>query len=227
MSKGGRPRKQNAPRTDKGRLSRAGQRRDIEPTPELKMRRIEILGLYDRAAGAVEPIEIMFNRRISELERPPGPDDRLEDRAIVDRRRDVAAVFINLSRHVWGLHDASSDARYRNLVPPSETAEDVDHQRPRVTDIRSPDQRAEDVRAKHEAMMRVVRRGPRGGIREWVLRQVGVYGHSLARLEPNPSKRERLRMHLLDALDALADDRDVRRAVDEIRATWTQRRAAA
>ena len=65
-----------------------------------------------------------------------------------------------------------------------------------------------------------------GSIREWVLRQVAVYCRPLSDLAVGASKRERYRLHLLDALDMIADERAVRRAEDGVRDNWMRRAAA-
>jgi hypothetical protein len=94
--------------------------------------------------------------------------------------------------------------------------------RARQTDIRTPEERAEAVRLRLDAMLSLI---VAGSIREWVLRQVAVYCRPLNDLAVGASKRERYRLHLLDALDMIADERAVRRAEDGVRGSWAARAA--
>lgn len=203
MTKRGRPRKAGA-RYPGGQL-----KQEIGPTMEMTMRRIEATG--SAMVGIDHPLDVMHAKGL--LARTN------EDAQEAGRRRDAGASFANLAYHLWGQPFASIDARTRRFVPPSINAEDADalaekEARARQTDTRTPEERAEAVRRRFDAMLALVGRGT---IREWVLRQVAVFCVPLQQLARSPSKREQLRLHLLDALDAIGDEAAVRRAVDGMR----------
>ena len=190
----------------------------VEPTPEMVLKRMKELGRMDVSLD--HPIDILHAKGL--LSRPSE-----DDPAEAERRRDAGRAFANLAFHVFGQPFATIDSRSRRMVAPSINQDDADdiaakEARARQTDTRTPEERAEDVRARYDAMMRLV--GP-GSIREWVLRQVAVFCEPIAHLARNPSKREQLRLHLLDALDLIADEREVRRAVDDVRVGWGRRAA--
>lgn len=213
MSKRGRPPKTGSPRYPGGEL----KPERMEPTKEMLKRRKELTG-YE-SVGIDHPLDILHAKGL--LSRAD------EDRQEADRRRDAGAAFANLAHHVWGQPFASIDARTRRMVKPSINTDDADamaekEARARQTDLRSPEERAEAVRLRFEAMLSLIRRG---SIREYVLKQVAVYCTPINQLARNPSKREQLRRHLLDALDLIADERAVRRAQDGVRGEWTRRAA--
>ena len=190
----------------------------VDPTPEMVLKRMKEIGRMDVSLD--HPIDVMHAKGL--LSRP-----KEDDPAEAERRRDAGRAFANLAFHVFGQPFATIDSRSRRMVAPSINQDDADdiaakEARARQTDTRTPEERAEDVRARYDAMMRLV--GP-GSIREWVLRQVAVFCEPIARLARNPSKREQLRLHLLDALDLIADEREVRRAVDDVRVGWGRRAA--
>ncbi len=163
------------------------------------------------------PIDVMFSKGL--LSRMG------EDPAEAERRRDAGRAFANLAFHVWGQPFASIDSRSRRMVAPTTNPDDADamlEARARQTDIRTPEERAEAVRLRLDAMLSLI---VAGSIREWVLRQVAVYCRPLSDLAVGASKRERYRLHLLDALDMIADERAVRRAEDGVRGNWAARAA--
>lgn len=189
----------------------------VDPTPEMTLKRMKELGRMDVSLD--HPIDVLHAKGM--LARGS------EDPAEAERRRDAGRAFANLAFHVFGQPFATIDARSRRMVAPSINQDDADdiaakEARARQTDLRTPEERAEDVRARYDAMVRLV--GP-GSIREWVLRKVAVFCEPIHVLARNPSKREQLRLHLLDALDLIADEREVRRAVDDVRVGWGRRAA--
>ena len=186
-----------------------------EPTPEVIVKRVKETGRMDVALD--HPIDVMFSKGL--LSRMG------EDPAEAERRRDAGRAFANLAFHVWGQPFASIDSRSRRMVAPTTNPDDADamlEARARQTDIRTPEERAEAVRLRLDAMLSLV---IAGSIREWVLRQVAVYCRPLSDLAVGASKRERYRLHLLDALDMIADERAVRRAEDGVRGSWAARAA--
>ena len=187
----------------------------VEPTPEMIVKRMKETGRVDVSLD--HPIDVMFSK---------GLLSRIgEDPAEAERRRDAGRAFANLAFHVWGQPFASIDSRTRRMVAPTTNPDDADamlEARARQTDIRSPEERAEAVRLRLDAMLSLV---IAGSIREWVLRQVAVYCRPLSDLAVGASKRERYRLHLLDALDMIADERAVRRAEDGVRGNWAARAA--
>jgi len=188
----------------------------MEPTPEMIVKRMKETGRVDVSLD--HPIDVMFSKGL--LSRMG------EDPAEAERRRDAGRAFANLAFHVWGQPFASIDSRSRRMVAPTTNPDDADamlEARARQTDIRSPEERAEAVRLRLDAMLSLV---IAGSIREWVLRQVAVYCRPLSDLAVGASKRERYRLHLLDALDMIADERAVRRAEDGVRDNWMRRAAA-
>ena len=190
----------------------------VEPTPEMVLKRMKEVGRMDVSPD--HPIDVMH---VKGLLSRYGDDDP----AVEDRRRDSGRAFANLAFHVFGQPFATIDPRSRRMVPPSINSDDADdiaakEARARQTDTRTPEERAEDVRARYDAMLRLI--GP-GSIREWVLRRVAVFCEPIHVLARNPSKREQLRLHLLDALDLIGDERAVRRAVDDVRGQWGRRAA--
>jgi len=187
----------------------------MEPTPEMIVKRMKETGRVDVSLD--HPIDVMFSKGL--LSRMG------EDPAEAERRRDAGRAFANLAFHVWGQPFASIDSRSRRMVAPTTNPDDADamlEARARQTDIRSPEERAEAVRLRLDAMLSLV---IAGSIREWVLRQVAVYCRPLSDLAVGASKRERYRLHLLDALDMIADERAVRRAEDGVRGNWAARAA--
>ena len=187
----------------------------VEPTPEMIVKRMKETGRVDVSLD--HPIDVMFSKGL--LSRMG------EDPAEAERRRDAGRAFANLAFHVWGQPFASIDSRSRRMVAPTTNPDDADamlEARARQTDIRSPEERAEAVRLRLDAMLSLV---IAGSIREWVLRQVAVYCRPLSDLAVGASKRERYRLHLLDALDMIADERAVRRAEDGVRGNWAARAA--
>lgn len=187
----------------------------MEPTPEMIVKRMKETGRVDVSLD--HPIDVMFSKGL--LSRMG------EDPAEAERRRDAGRAFANLAFHVWGQPFASIDSRSRRMVAPTTNPDDADamlEARARQTDIRTPEERAEAVRLRLDAMLSLV---IAGSIREWVLRQVAVYCRPLSDLAVGASKRERYRLHLLDALDMIADERAVRRAEDGVRGNWAARAA--
>lgn len=187
----------------------------VEPTPEMIVKRMKETGRVDVSLD--HPIDVMFSKGL--LSRMG------EDPAEAERRRDAGRAFANLAFHVWGQPFASIDSRSRRMVAPTTNPDDADamlEARARQTDIRSPEERAEAVRLRLDAMLSLI---VAGSIREWVLRQVAVYCRPLSDLAVGASKRERYRLHLLDALDMIADERAVRRAEDGVRGNWAARAA--
>jgi len=187
----------------------------MEPTPEMIVKRMKETGRVDVSLD--HPIDVMFSKGL--LSRMG------EDPAEAERRRDAGRAFANLAFHVWGQPFASIDSRSRRMVAPTTNPDDADamlEARARQTDIRTPEERAEAVRLRLDAMLSLV---IAGSIREWVLRQVAVYCRPLNDLAVGASKRERYRLHLLDALDMIADERAVRRAEDGVRGNWAARAA--
>ena len=187
----------------------------MEPTPEMIVKRMKETGRVDVSLD--HPIDVMFSKGL--LSRMG------EDHAEAERRRDAGRAFANLAFHVWGQPFASIDSRSRRMVAPTTNPDDADamlEARARQTDIRTPEERAEAVRLRLDAMLSLV---IAGSIREWVLRQVAVYCRPLSDLAVGASKRERYRLHLLDALDMIADERAVRRAEDGVRGNWAARAA--
>lgn len=187
----------------------------VEPTPEMIVKRMKETGRVDVSLD--HPIDVMFSKGL--LSRMG------EDPAEAERRRDAGRAFANLAFHVWGQPFASIDSRSRRMVAPTTNPDDADamlEARARQTDIRTPEERAEAVRLRLDAMLSLV---IAGSIREWVLRQVAVYCRPLNDLAVGASKRERYRLHLLDALDMIADERAVRRAEDGVRGNWAARAA--
>lgn len=187
----------------------------VEPTPEMIVKRMKETGRVDVSLD--HPIDVMFSKGL--LSRMG------EDPAEAERRRDAGRAFANLAFHVWGQPFASIDSRSRRMVAPTTNPDDADamlEARARQTDIRTPEERAEAVRLRLDAMLSLV---IAGSIREWVLRQVAVYCRPLSDLAVGASKRERYRLHLLDALDMIADERAVRRAEDGVRGNWAARAA--
>lgn len=187
----------------------------MEPTPEMIVKRMKETGRVDVSLD--HPIDVMFSKGL--LSRMG------EDPAEAERRRDAGRAFANLAFHVWGQPFASIDSRSRRMVAPTTNPDDADamlEARARQTDIRTPEERAEAVRLRLDAMLSLV---IAGSIREWVLRQVAVYCRPLSDLAVGASKRERYRLHLLDALDMIADERAVRRAEDGVRGSWAARAA--
>lgn len=187
----------------------------MEPTPEMIVKRMKETGRVDVSLD--HPIDVMFSKGL--LSRMG------EDPAEAERRRDAGRAFANLAFHVWGQPFASIDSRSRRMVAPTTNPDDADamlEARARQTDIRTPEERAEAVRLRLDAMLSLV---IAGSIREWVLRQVAVYCRPLNDLAVGASKRERYRLHLLDALDMIADERAVRRAEDGVRGSWAARAA--
>ncbi len=192
----------------------------VEPTPEMIVKRMKETGRVDVSLD--HPIDVMFSKGLLSRSRP-GEDP--EDPAEAERRRDAGRAFANLAFHVWGQPFASIDSRSRRMVAPTTNPDDADamlEARARQTDIRTPEERAEAVRLRLDAMLSLV---IAGSIREWVLRQVAVYCRPLSDLAVGASKRERYRLHLLDALDMIADERAVRRAEDGVRGNWAARAA--
>jgi len=178
----------------------------VEPTPEMVLKRMMEVGRMDVSQD--HPIDVMHAKGL--LSR------RDEDPAEGERRRDAGRAFANLAFHVFGQPFATIDSRSRRMVAPSINPDDADdiaakETRARQTDTRTPDERAEAVRRRFDAMLSLVGRGT---IREWVLRQVAVFCVPLQQLARSPSKREQFRQHLLDALDMIGDERAVRRAAD-------------
>lgn len=176
---------------------------------EMLKQRVAVSG--DVRIGIDHPLDIMHAKGL--LSR------RDEDPGEAIRRRDAGASFANLSHHVFGQPFASIDSRSRRLVAPDINPDDADaiaekEARARQTDTRTPEERAEAVRRRFDAMLSLVGRGT---IREWVLRQVAVFCVPLQHLARSPSKREQFRQHLLDALDMIGDERAVRRAADGMR----------
>ena len=189
----------------------------VNPTPEMALKRMKELGRMDVSLD--HPIDALHAKGL--LARG------FEDPAEAEWRRDAGRAFANLAFHVFGQPFATIDARSRRMVAPSINQDDADdiaakEARARQTDLRTPEERAEDVRARYDAMVRLI--GP-GSIREWVLRKVAVFCEPIHALARNPSKREQLRLHLLDALDLIGDERAVRRAVDDVRGEWGRRAA--
>lgn len=189
----------------------------VNPTPEMALKRMKELGRMDVSLD--HPIDVLHAEGL--LARG------FEDPAEAERRRDAGRAFANLAFHVFGQPFATIDGRSRRMVAPSINQDDADdiaakEARARQTDLRTPEERAEDVRARYDAMVRLI--GP-GSIREWVLRKVAVFCEPIHALARNPSKREQLRLHLLDALDLIGDERAVRRAVDDVRGEWGRRAA--
>ncbi len=187
----------------------------MEPTPEMIVKRMKETGRVDVSLD--HPIDVMFSKGL--LSRMG------EDPAEAERRRDAGRAFANLAFHVWGQPFASIDSRSRRMVAPTTNPDDADamlEARARQTDIRTPEERAEAVRLRLDAMLSLI---VAGSIREWVLRQVAVYCRPLSDLAVGASKRERYRLHLLDALDMIADERAVRRAEDGVRGNWAARAA--
>lgn len=187
----------------------------VEPTPEMIVKRMKETGRVDVALD--HPIDVMFSKGL--LSRMG------EDPAESERRRDAGRAFANLAFHVWGQPFATIDSRSRRMVAPTTNPDDADamlEARARQTDIRTPEERAEAVRLRLDAMLSLI---VAGSIREWVLRQVAVYCRPLSDLAVGASKRERYRLHLLDALDMIADERAVRRAEDGVRGNWAARAA--
>ena len=187
----------------------------VEPTPEMIVKRMKETGRLDVSLD--HPIDVMFSNGL--LSRMG------EDPAEAERRRDAGRAFANLAFHVWGQPFASIDSRSRRMVAPTTNPDDADamlEARARQTDIRTPEERAEAVRLRLDAMLSLI---VAGSIREWVLRQVAVYCRPLNDLAVGASKRERYRLHLLDALDMIADERAVRRAEDGVRGNWAARAA--
>jgi hypothetical protein len=187
----------------------------VEPTPEMIVKRMKETGRVDVSLD--HPIDVMFSKGL--LSRMG------EDPAEAERRRDAGRAFANLAFHVWGQPFASIDSRSRRMVAPTTNPDDADamlEARARQTDIRTPEERAEAVRLRLDAMLSLI---VAGSIREWVLRQVAVYCRPLSDLAVGASKRERYRLHLLDALDMIADERAVRRAEDGVRGNWAARAA--
>lgn len=187
----------------------------VEPTPEMIVKRMKETGRVDVSLD--HPIDVMFSKGL--LSRMG------EDPAEAERRRDAGRAFANLAFHVWGQPFASIDSRSRRMVAPTTNPDDADamlEARARQTDIRTPEERAEAVRRRLDAMLSLI---VAGSIREWVLRQVAVYCRPLSDLAVGASKRERYRLHLLDALDMIADERAVRRAEDGVRGSWAARAA--
>ncbi len=187
----------------------------VEPTPEMIVKRMKETGRVDVSLD--HPIDVMFSKGL--LSRMG------EDPAEAERRRDAGRAFANLAFHVWGQPFATIDSRSRRMVAPTTNPDDADamlEARARQTDIRTPEERAEAVRLRLDAMLSLV---IAGSIREWVLRQVAVYCRPLSDLAVGASKRERYRLHLLDALDMIADERAVRRAEDGVRGNWAARAA--
>ena len=187
----------------------------MEPTPEMIVKRMKETGRVDVSLD--HPIDVMFSKGL--LSRMG------EDPAEAERRRDAGRAFANLAFHVWGQPFASIDSRSRRMVAPTTNPDDADamlEARARQTDIRTPEERAEAVRLRLDAMLSLI---VAGSIREWVLRQVAVYCRPLNDLAVGASKRERYRLHLLDALDMIADERAVRRAEDGVRGNWAARAA--
>lgn len=187
----------------------------MEPTPEMIVKRMKETGRVDVSLD--HPIDVMFSKGL--LSRMG------EDPAEAERRRDAGRAFANLAFHVWGQPFASIDSRSRRMVAPTTNPDDADamlEARARQTDIRTPEERAEAVRLRLDAMLSLI---VAGSIREWVLRQVAVYCRPLNDLAVGASKRERYRLHLLDALDMIADERAVRRAEDGVRGSWAARAA--
>ena len=190
----------------------------VEPTPEMVLKRMMEVGRMDVSQD--HPIDVMHAKGL--LSRP-----KEDDPAEAERRRDSGRAFANLAFHVFGQPFATIDSRSRRMVAPSINPDDADdiaakEARARQTDLRTPEERAEDVRARYEAMLRLI---GSGSIREWVLRRVAVFCEPIHVLARNPSKRERLRLHLIDALDLIGDERAVRRAVDDVRGQWGRRAA--
>ena len=181
----------------------------VDPTPEMALKRMKELGRMDVSLD--HPIDVMHAKGL--LSRSA------EDPAEAERRRDAGRAFANLAFHVFGQPFATIDSRSRRMVAPSINQDDADdiaakEARARQTDTRTPEERAEAVRRRFDAMLALVGRGT---IREWVLRKVAVFCVPLQQLARSPSKREQLRLHLLDALDAIGDESAVRRTVDGMR----------
>lgn len=200
----------------------------VDPTPEMVLKRMKEIGRMDVSLD--HPIDVMHAKgglARPTVRHPVSGEEVPEDPAEAERRRDAGRSFANLAFHVFGQPFATIDARSRRMVAPSINQDDADdiaakEARARQTDLRTPEERAEDVRARYDAMVRLV--GP-GSIREWVLRNVAVFCEPIHVLARNPSKREQLRLHLLDALDLIGDERAVRRAVDDVRGEWGRRAA--
>lgn len=214
----GRPRK-SGPREPSGRPQRTRDAMTIPPTPELIAQRKR--AGTDEGTSMDHPLDVMHSR--GELLLPAERGDS-EARLIGQRRRDAGAMFANLSWHVFGQPFAGIDHRTRRFVPPSDTAEDADQRRARQTDMRTPEERAEDVRCRYEAVRALLRAG---SVREWVVRQVAVYCRPIASLARSRSKREAYRVLLVEGLDIVGDMKAVKRSEDGVRVVWAGRRAAA
>lgn len=190
------------------------------PTPEMAKRKMKIAHRTDVSLD--HPIDVLYAR--GGLRRHQD-----EDPTVAQQRRDAGAAFANLAWHVWGQPFAGIDLRSKRLVPPSNNAEDVDAlaekaRRARQTDLRTPEERAEDVRARCEAMMRSVDRNP---LRGRVLRWVAVECRPIEDLASDRRKRRRLLRLLLDALDLVGDWREIGRAEEGVRGLWARRAAEA
>lgn len=198
-------------RSSSGR--RASERR-VGPTPELAAKRMEAVARMDISID--HPLEVMFAR--GQLKRYHD-----EDGTIAQQRRDAGAAFANLAWHVWGQPFSGIDLRSKRLVPPSAGVEDAEallERRARQTDLRTPEERAEDVRLRYEAMARIANRI---GVRGWVLRKVAQELVPIEALAVGQSKRRRLRSLLLDALDLIGDWREVKRVEEAVRGEWARR----
>lgn len=167
------------------------------------------------------PLDVMFAKGALLL---PSEADDADLRPAAQRRRDTGALYANLAWHVFGQPFAGIDSRTKRFVPPTENADDADQRRARQTDLRSPEERAEDVRCRYEAMRSLLRPG---SLREWLVRMVAVHCRPISSLARSTSKREQFRRHLVEALDLVADTKAVRRAEEEIRTMWSMRRMAA
>lgn len=232
MSKRGRPRKPG-PRYPNDEL----KEERVAPTHELLLQRVAILAgtpahkVHELAKGDMEsmmgvarlqlsadfPVEIMFARRPCQLLLYPE-----ESKTAAELRRETAARFANLAWHVFGQPFAGCDARHRRLVPPVDTADDADHRRARQGDERTPEERAEDVRARYEAILSLL---GRNRDLHYALRSVVVECRPIESLTPDVRKRKRIRRQLLEALDKIESAPDIRKAEDEVRADWARRAA--
>lgn len=202
----------------KSTSGRKASEQRLGPTPELAAKRMEAVARMDISLD--HPLEVMFAR--GQLKRHHD-----EDGTIAQQRRDAGAAFANLAWHVWGQPFSGIDLRTKRLVAPSlETGPDdaPDPRRAALSDFRTPEERAEDVRARYEAMARIA---SRIGIRGWVLRKVAQELVPIEALAVGQSKRRRLRSLLLDALDLIGDWREVKRAEEAVRGEWARRSAEA
>ena len=204
-----RPRKPG-PREPNGRVQRGDQK--VRPTVEMQAKR-KAIGMD---VSLDHPLDVLYAD--GQLRRHYD-----EDSARAMERRDAGAAFARLAWQVWGQPFAGIDERSRRLVAPSLDGDDADTRRARQTDLRSPEERAEDVRAKCEAMMLAV---DRNVLRGRVLRHVAIQCRTIEEWSPDRRMRKRLLRLLLDALDLLADQREMKRMEDAVRGGWGRRAAA-